>query len=60
MRTAVDFTAATLSWVNDLNFAWSRHEFSRRGFIGAVLRYLPNDDERIVRAATRAEALCRD
>ena len=59
MRTAVDFTAATLSWVRDLNFAWSRHEFLRRGFIGAVLAHLP-DDARIARAAAAAEALCRD
>ena len=59
MRTAVDFTAATLSWVRDLNFAWSRHEFLRRGFIDAVLAHLP-DDARIARAAAAAEALCRD
>ena len=58
MRTAVDFTAATLAWARDLNFAWSRREFLTRGFIDAVLAHLP-DDERIVRAAARAEALCR-
>ena len=60
MRTAVDFTAATLSWVYDLNFTWSRREFLRRDFIGAVMKYLPDDDERIVRAAAGAEAFCRN
>ena len=58
MRTAVDFTAATLAWTRDLNFSWSRREFLRRGFIAAILKHLPHD-ELIARAAARAEALCR-
>ena len=58
MRTVADFTAATLSWVYDLNFAWSRREFLRRGFIAAILKRLPQD-ELVSRAAARAAALCR-
>lgn len=42
MRTVCDFVAGKLTWVNDLNFNWSRREFLKRGYLDAITGHLPD------------------
>jgi len=42
MRTICDFISAKLMWAEDLNFGWSRREFLKRGYLAAILEFLPD------------------
>ena len=42
MRTVCDFISAKLMWAEDLNFGWSRREFLKRGYLAAIMEFLPD------------------
>ncbi|MPM76131.1 hypothetical protein SDC9_123126 [bioreactor metagenome] len=42
MRTVCDFIAGKLTWTDDLNYGWSRREFRKRGYLDAVMAFLPD------------------
>lgn len=42
MRTICDFISAKLMWAEDLNFGWSRREFLARGYLAAIMEFLPD------------------
>lgn len=42
MRCLNDFRVLLLSWAYDLNFAWSRKEMVRRGYVDTLISQLPD------------------